>query len=101
MLIFLAALAALLMLLMLGDRAAMHVGHGGLDRFFDYCAACEVRYARPAEMQLHVCPQGHLISDALVEPHGPRSIGNALIAACAGFAGIALLLTVAGVSQWP
>jgi hypothetical protein len=101
MLIFLAGLAALLMLLMMGERAATHVWHGGSQQYFDYCATCDVRYGRPAGVPRPICPQGHGMTAVVAEPHTPRPRSNAAIALCAGFILVVVLLTAAGVVQLP
>jgi hypothetical protein len=101
MLIFLAGVALLLILAVLGERAGAHVWHGGTHRYFDECPICDKRYARPAGVARLICPQGHLMTAVVAEPHTPHPRGNALIALCAGFIAVALFLTFVGVVPPP
>ncbi|MEO8899600.1 MAG: hypothetical protein ABI352_04425 [Candidatus Dormibacter sp.] len=97
MLIFLAALAFLLMLFALGERAAPHVWHGGRHRYLDRCEECGVDYPRPAAIQRLICPRGHVMSAVVAEPHTPQRGGLGFVALCAGFIVVALILTGTGV----
>lgn len=101
MLIFLASLAFLLMLLTIGERAGSHVWHGGSSRYFDHCATCDARYPRPAALPREVCPHGHPMTGVIAEPHTQSARGLVLIALCAGFIVVALVLTAAGVVPPP
>ncbi len=101
MLIFLASLAFLLMLLVIGERAGTRVWHGGTDRYFDHCATCDARYPRPAAIPRPVCPRGHPMTGVVAEPHSPTRRGVAFIALCAGFIVVALVLTATGVVPPP
>lgn len=101
MLIFLAALAFLLMLVALGERAAPHVWHGGRQQYLDRCDTCNVDYPRPAALQRVICPRGHVISAVVMEPHTPDPRGLGFVAVCAGFIVVALILTAAGVVPAP
>jgi hypothetical protein len=96
-LIYLAGVAVLLILLVLGERASTHLFHGGANRYFDHCATCDARYPRPAGIARLICPRGHLMTAVVVEPHTPHPGGNALIAVCAGFIVVAAILTLTGV----
>ncbi len=96
MLIFLASLAFLLMLLVIGERAGTRVWHGGADRYFDHCATCDARYPRPAALAREVCPRGHRITGVIAEPHSSSGLGLAVIALCAGFIAVAVVLTAVG-----
>jgi hypothetical protein len=100
-LIFLASLAFLLMLLVIGERAGAHVWHGGADRYFDHCATCDARYPRPAAPVREVCPRGHRMTGVVAERHSSSGLGVAVIALCAGFIVVALVLTAAGVVPPP
>ena len=101
MLIFLAGVALLVMLLVLGERAGVHLFHGGPHRYFDQCATCDLRYPRPAGLQRLICPHGHVMTAVVAEPHSTGRGGTALIALCAGFIVIALVLTATGVVPPP
>jgi hypothetical protein len=101
MLIFLAGVALLVMLVLLGERAGAHLFHGGTHRYFDHCATCSVDYPRPAGLQRLVCPHGHVMSAVVAAPHTPRPHGDATIAVCAGFIVVTVVLTVTGVVPPP
>jgi hypothetical protein len=100
-LIFLAALAFLVMLFALGERAAPRVWHGGRHRYLDRCEECGVDYPRPAAIQRLICPRGHVMSAVVAEPHPPQRGGLGLVALCAGFIVVAIILTETGVVPPP
>jgi hypothetical protein len=100
-LIFLAGLAFLLMLFALGERAAPHVWHGGRHRYLDHCGECGIDYPRPAALQRVICPRGHVMSAVVAESHTPHPGGLGVIAVCAGFIVVAVVLTAAGVVPPP
>ena len=83
MLIFLAGLAFLIMLLVIGNHVATHMWHAG-DRFLDYCADCDVRYPRPAGIQRLICPHGHVMMAVVAEQRPTRPLSVGLLAVCAG-----------------
>ena len=100
MLIFLAGVALLVILIIAGERAGEHVRRAGPDRFFDHCAVCDVRYPRPAAVARDVCPRGHVLEPA-VAPRSSSGAGNAVMALCAGFILVAVVLTLLGVVAPP
>ena len=101
MLIFLAGLAFLLVIFVIGEHAATHVWHGGSHRLLDRCDSCDHDYPRPAGMQRVICPQGHVISAVVAERHTPRPRGMVFAAVCIGFIVVALVLTAAGIVPAP
>lgn len=101
MLIFLAGLALLLMLIVLGGRASTQVWHGGSNRYLDRCETCGVDYPRPAGLQRVICPHGHVMSAVVSEPHSASRGSMVFVALCAGFIIVALALTAAGVVPPP
>lgn len=101
MLIFLAALALLLMLVALAERAAPQVWHGGTNRYLDRCDTCDRNYPRPAGLQRLICPHGHVMSAVVAEPHTTRPGSFAFVGVCAGFIVVAVVLTAAGVVPPP
>ena len=101
MLIFLAGVAFLLLLVIVGEQAATRVFHSGADRYFDRCAVCEKRFPRPSGIPLTMCPFGHPIAAVVVkrEPFDPVAI--TVVALCAGFVAVAVTLTLIGVAAPP
>jgi hypothetical protein len=100
-LIFLAALAFLLMLFALGERASLRVWDGGRHRYLDRCEECGVDYPRPAAVQRLICPRGHVMSAVVAEARTDRPQSLGFVAVCAGFILVALILTATGVVPLP
>lgn len=87
--------AALLLLIFVAERGSGWLWQGGRDGALFYCESCDLRYPRraltgPDEL---CCPRGHIITAGRDAP----PLGTVLIAACAAFVGIALLLIATGV----
>lgn len=101
MLIFLAGLAVLVVLLVLGERAGAHLFHGGGSRYFDHCTPCDARYPRISGLARPTCPRGHPIDTVVTEAHHTSLAGTVVIALCAGFAVVVMVLTISGVTPLP
>ena len=101
MIVFLAGLAVLLALAVLGGRVSTHLVQQGGDRYFDHCDICERRYPRLAGVPLTQCPQGHTFTSAIPGPHRHSRAGTLFIALCAGFALVVVALSIAGVTHLP
>ena len=88
-------LCFLVLLVLLAERLGARVWHGGSERAFYLCEACDLRYPRHERDRAGhiVCPAGHPI----VSERSHASAGAVGIFACVGFLGVAIVLMVTGV----
>ena len=101
MLIFLAGLAVLLALAVLGSRASTSLFRHGEDPFFVRCDVCERRYPRSAGTVLAACPAGHPLTAPAAAPRPHSAAGTLFVALCLGFAIAVVVLAVTGHVQLP
>jgi len=88
-------LCFLVLLALLADRLGNRVWHGGSDRVFYRCEACDLRYPRRdvAGASRATCPAGHPV--VLERSHG--GAGAVVIFVCLGFLAVATALMATGI----
>ncbi|MFN2582559.1 MAG: hypothetical protein ABR498_07450 [Candidatus Dormibacteria bacterium] len=98
MLVGATVLCFLVMLVLVTDRLGSVVFHGGDERAFYRCEACDLRYPRREmhDPRLQVCPSGHPV----VLEQGRTSAGIVGIFVCLGFLAVALVLMATGLVPW-
>jgi hypothetical protein len=94
--IFLAGLAVLLALAVLGGRAGTHLFHHGDDEYLVRCDACARRYPRPDVIEHSVCPAGHELPARTVEHDVHSPTLTIVVALCLGFAVAVMVFGLTG-----
>jgi hypothetical protein len=88
-------LCFLVLLALLADHFGSRLWHGGGERAFYRCEACDLRYVRRelTDPRMQVCPHGHRV----FEEKRSATAGLVTIFVCVGFLFAALLLMYTGV----